>query len=159
MELPDSLLIARPSKTKKIPLQKKFFIFPEMNFLALILKNSYIFSKESVSYISKNETLHFLVSTLKIFPSENFFYFFLKKTCSENISYIFSKESISYIFRNGTLLFFAKAWKIKEVHPRKQKSLPPPKKKIMFFQKKAFLIFNLFHQNFLHEEKRLCRQQ
>ena len=68
MELPDSLLIARPSKTKKIPLQKKFFIFPEMNFLALILKNSYIFSKESVSYISKNETLHFLVSTLKIFP-------------------------------------------------------------------------------------------
>ena len=70
-------------------------------------KVSYIFSKESFSYISENETLHFSTQALKI-----------KKTHAERISYvsrngnaekssyIFLKRSYSYV--SGNFLYFRK---------------------------------------------------
>ena len=60
-----------------------------------IKKISYIFSKESFSYISGNGTLHFLSP-----GSKN------KKIYFEKNFYIFSKESFSYTPGNGTFLIF-----------------------------------------------------
>ena len=47
----------KPKKLKQ-PIQKKFLTFAEMELSSSIIKtNSYIFSKESCSYISRNGTL------------------------------------------------------------------------------------------------------
>ena len=46
--------------------KKNSLYFRKWNFLALILKNPYILSKESFSYISENGTLKFSAQALKI---------------------------------------------------------------------------------------------
>ena len=66
-------------------------------------KISYIFSKESFSYISGNGTLHFLSPGSKSKKSTLRKFLILWKT-----SYIFLKESFSYISGNGTFLYFRK---------------------------------------------------
>lgn len=57
----------KPPKTKKNPLEKNSLYFWKQNFLVEILKNSYILSKESISYIFEHGTLHFFSPSLKIF--------------------------------------------------------------------------------------------
>ena len=80
----------------KMSTWKKFLIFPEME-----LFSSYIFSKESISYISKNGTLHFSSEEIKIKkhhpgkiyytsrkeePEKKFWYFRRKFIFSQNNS-------------------------------------------------------------------------
>ena len=61
----------KPKNLPKIHLEKDSLYFRIWNILALISKNY---------YISGNENMHFLALAVKIFPLENFLYFFLKKT-------------------------------------------------------------------------------
>ena len=80
---------AQAQKTKKYASKKIRFCLSIWNFLAVIFKKNYIFSKESFSYISGNKTLHFSTQAEKIFkkPLENFLYFRKRKT--KKTSYIF----------------------------------------------------------------------
>ena len=56
----------KKKKKKKNPPEKNSLYFPKWNFLALILKKFFIFSKESFSYIFSNKTLRFLLQARKI---------------------------------------------------------------------------------------------
>ena len=72
---------AQAQKTKKYASKKIRFCLSIWNFLAVIFKKNYIFSKESFSYISGNKTLHFSTQAEKILkkPLENFLYFRKRK--------------------------------------------------------------------------------
>ena len=123
-------------------------------FSSNIEKNSYIFSKESFSYISGNGTLHFLAQDRKIkkisAPRKwNFLILILKNSLHlgignpEKILYIFSKENFSYISGNGTLQNF-ELQKLKKSAPRKfliLQETETPRKLLIFSQKKVVLIF------------------
>ena len=77
---------AQAQKTKKYASKKIRFCLSIWNFLAVIFKKNYIFSKESFSYISGNKTLHFSTQAAKI-----------KKTETQK------KLTFSYIFGNRNL--------------------------------------------------------
>ena len=57
----------KTQKTKKNPPEKNSLYFWKQNFLVEILKNSYILSKESISYIFEQGSLHFLAQALRFF--------------------------------------------------------------------------------------------
>ena len=60
------LLFPNPQKLKKLPAQK-FLIFPERNFLPLLLKKVAIFfQKKGIYYFPENGTLPFLAKALKV---------------------------------------------------------------------------------------------
>ena len=99
-------------KIKKIHPQKNSLCFRKWNFLTLILKKSYIFSKESFSYISGNGTLDFSSQARKI-----------KKIHPEKISNI--KTFLIFSQKKAVLIF-------QETETRK---------KFIFSQKKTFLKF------------------
>ena len=102
MQLPSALASPSPKRIKKIHLEKNSLYFRKWNFLALILKNSYIFSKESFSYISGNEAKYFSAQAReikKIHPEKNFY------TSGNG-----NPERTPYIFGNGAFLYFGK-WK------------------------------------------------
>ena len=115
MQLRSPIPSLNQPKNKKVYSKKNSLYFRKRKFLALILKNAYIFSKKSFSYI------------------------FWKKS----FSYIFSKYSFSYISGNEPLHFLTTTFKIfspKDVLYFFLK-IPGLKKFIIFSQKKAFLIF------------------
>ena len=96
MQLPSALPIPSP-KNKKIHPQKNSLCFKKWNFLALILKNS---------YISRNETPYFQALALK---------FFLKKPALKMFFYIFSKKPLLMFQEKGTpkkfFIFQEVTWK------------------------------------------------
>ena len=67
LEMEPSTSHPNPPKKQKKSTQKKFLIFPEMKLSSSNIKKiPYIYSKESVSYISRNGTLHFSGQAPKI---------------------------------------------------------------------------------------------
>ena len=76
--------------------------FQKWNFLALILKNSYIFLKGSFSYISRNGTLYFSTCAQKIKKSTRRKSLMLQDTEALKKVLIFPESELSYILRNGT---------------------------------------------------------
>ena len=107
-------------KKKKTP-RKKIFIFQEMELNSSLILKSFLYflifcetetskkipyisgdrNPKKASYISGNETLHFLAQAWKMsknLPQEDFLYF--RKHKPRKTSYIFLKESFFYILRN-----------------------------------------------------------
>ena len=82
---------------------KKFLVFQKMELSSSnIKKTSYIFSKESFSYISEKRTLHFSDQAQKnktIHPKK--ISYFSGNGNSKRIPYIFSIQSFSHILENG----------------------------------------------------------
>ena len=92
-------------KTQENPSRKKFLIFPKMELSCYIItKISHIFSKESLSYISGNRTLHFSAQALKIKKSTRRKLLILQKTVTPKNFLDFLKERCSLCF--GKLLIF-----------------------------------------------------
>ena len=157
-EPPRVLPSPSPKTTKNIHPKKNSLYFRKWNFLALILKNYYIYRNENLTPSSLNS---------QNFSLKKFLIFFPKKSHSEKISYISGDRNLH---------FSAKAWKIEEIRRRKQKwnylvfweieILSIKLKKFIIFQEgtcKAwkFLIFTFLHQNPLyqnHQKKFLCCQ-
>ena len=88
---------AQAQKTKKYASKKIRFCLSIWNFLAVIFKKNYIFSKESFSYISGNKTLHFSTQAAKIKkkPLENFLYFRKRKPKKNSHFLIFLETETS----------------------------------------------------------------
>ena len=117
LRLPEPLLSPSPIQTKKSN-HKNFLYLQKPNVLALIIKNCYIFSKESFSYISSKEnfsnisgngTLHFLSHAQK-----------MKEIHPIKISYTLANgnpQKISYNFFNRNLLL-----SFRKTEPRKNSS-------------------------------------
>ena len=113
---------------------------------------SQVFSKEKLSYISKNGILSFSSQTPKNLKKNNrngffqpkYFLIFPRMELSSSnikkISHIFSKESLFYIAENGNLHFLIEVLKMKELH------LKNPEK-ILYL---IFFIRTSFHLNFFH---------
>ena len=111
----------KSKKPEKIHPEKNSLYFRRWNFLALVLKKF---------YISGNEPLHFMVSTLKLFPKKISHIFSEKKTALKKFL------MLSYTSENGSLHFSAQARKIKEINPEKILSYFTKRKPC-----KKFLIF------------------
>ena len=92
-----------------------------------IKKNSYIFSKESISYISRNGTLHFLGQAQIIKRSTSIKFLILEETETPKNLLIFpQKKAALMLLEKGSQIFF---------YFRKQET----KKKILLL--KCFLYF------------------
>ena len=86
-------------KTQENPSRKKFLIFPKMELSCYIItKISYIFSKESLSYISGNRTLHFSAQALKIKKSTRRKLLILQKTVTPKNFLDFLKRKMFPMF-------------------------------------------------------------
>ena len=101
MELPGALLGPSSENKKNLP-RKKFLIFQEIKLFESNIENSYIFSKESFSYISGNGTLHFSGQAqkikIKIHPDKTFYTPILKTETPEKFL-IFSQKKVVLPFQ------------------------------------------------------------
>ena len=101
-------------KNKTIHPEKNFLYFKKWNFLAIILKKYYIFSKERFSYICRNGPLYFSSQAQKI-----------RKIWSQEISHTPGKRSFPALILKHFLYF------------RKQK----PQKNFFYFLKRMLFLY------------------
>ena len=72
-----------------------------------IKKNSYIFSKESISYISRNGTLHFLGQAQIIKRSTSIKFLILEETeIPKNLLIFLQKKAALMLLEKGSQIFF-----------------------------------------------------
>ena len=94
-----SPLFSPSSKNKKNPSPKNSLYFRKWNFLALILKNTSIFSKESFSYISEHGTLHFSAQARKIKKIHPEKAFLILQEMETRKNYLYFRKRNFYVFQ------------------------------------------------------------
>ena len=133
----------KSKKPEKIHPEKNSLYFRRWNFLALVLKKF---------YISGNEPLHFMFSTLKLFPKKISHIFSEKKNRSEKISYAF------IYFWKWISAFFSPSSKNKRNQPRENFIIFHKTKTL---QKISYILGgnlqNLKIKNFFYQEEKFSK--